>query len=96
MNTLTEEQRSTIYRRLSQMNLDDFQDFFEEVIKSEDYALGLSFVNAIKNKVEVQMRMKLVELQNMRLQGITGGLTGEMTGGFIKCIWRDGFDRVDS
>ena len=92
MNTLTEEQRSTIYRRLSQMNLDDFQDFFEEVIKSGDYAFGLSFVNAIKNKVEVQTRIKLVELQNMRLQG----LTGEMTGGFIKCTWRDGFDREDS
>ena len=92
MNTLTDEQRSTIYRRLSQMNLDDFQDFFEEVIKSGDYALGLSFVNAIRDKVEAQTRMKLVELQNLRLQGITGG----MTGGFIKMTWRDGFDRVDS
>ena len=85
MNILTEEQRSTIYQHLVRLNLDEFQDFFEEVLKSGDYALGLQFVNAIKDKVEFETRTTLIALQTMRLQSITGGLTGP----FIKCTWRD-------
>ena len=92
MNILTDEQRSTIYRHLARLNIDEFQDFFEDVLKSGDYALGLQFVNAIKDKVELETRTKLIALKMMRLQSITGGLTGP----FIKCTWRDGFDRVDS
>ena len=43
-------------------------------MKSGDYAPGLMFVNAVKEKVETETRSKLIELQNMRLASITGGL----------------------
>ena len=71
---LTPEQKIVIYRHLSRINLSDFQDFFEEVLRNGDLALGLMFVNAIKDKVELETRAKLIELQNMRLASITGGL----------------------
>ena len=71
---LTADQKSTIYRHLTRLNLSEFQDYFEEVLKSGDYALGLMFVNAVKEKVETETRSKLIELQNMRLASITGGL----------------------
>ena len=78
---LTSEQKSTIYRHLTGMNLGDFQEFFEEVLRSGDFALGLMFVDAVKAKVEKEAREKLIELQNMRLASITGGL--------LKISWRD-------
>ena len=74
---LTPEQKSTIYRHLTQLNLSEFQDYFEEVLKSGDYALGLMFVNAVKEKVETETRSKLIELQNMRLASLVGGLRWE-------------------
>lgn len=71
---LTPEQKNAIYSHLSRINLGDFQEFFEEVLRSGDFALGLMFVDAVKAKVEKETRSKLIELQNMRLASITGGL----------------------
>ena len=84
---LTTDQKSTIYRHLTRLNLSEFQDFFEEVLKSGDYALGLMFVDAIKDKVEPEVREKLIDLQNMRLASITGGL--------LKVSWRNKDDPLD-
>ena len=78
---LTTDQKSTIYRHLTRLNLSEFQDYFEEVLKSGDYALGLMFVNAVKDKVELEARKKFFDLQNMRLASITGGL--------LKVSWRN-------
>ena len=80
LNELTDDQKKVIYRRLCQMNLDDFSDFFEEVIKSGDIDLALSFVNAIKDKVEVQTRLKLLDLENIRLGILSGG-------GLVRMSW---------
>ena len=71
---LTPDQKSTIYRHLTRLNLSEFQDYFEEVLKSGDYALGLMFVNAVKDKVETEASEKLIALQNMRLASAIGGL----------------------
>ena len=71
---LSPEQKNTIFRHLTRLNLSEFQDYFEEVLKSGDYALGLMFVNAVKEKVETETQSKLMELRNMRLASITGGL----------------------
>ena len=56
-------------------------------MKSGDYALGLMFVNAVKDKVELEAREKFIDLQNMRLASITGGL--------LKVSWRNKDDPLD-
>lgn len=80
LNELTDEQKHVIYRRLCQMNLDDFTEFFEEVIRSGDIDLALSFVNAIKGKIETQTAFKLLNLENLRLNALNGG-------GLVKLSW---------
>ena len=79
----TEEQKNTIYNYLREINLEDFSEFFEMAITEGDIPLALSFVKAIKEKVEIQMRLGMTEVENMRLHNMNLG-----DGGFIKCSWQ--------
>lgn len=81
VNELTPEQESAIYRHLTRLNLSEFKDFFIDVLKHGDYAMGLMFVSALKEKVEINARREQLELQNMKLASITGGL--------LKISWRN-------
>ena len=74
MEIITDEQKISIQCRLESMHLSEFREFFETFVSTGDYELGLTFVDAVKAKVEKEAREKLIELQNMRLASITGGL----------------------
>ena len=95
MNTdntvLTEEQKAAIFDSLSEINLDDFTEFFEMIVTSQDIRqdipFALSFVKAIRDKVEIQVRMSMLGLQNLGLQRINSGNYMD-DGGLIKLSWQ--------
>lgn len=62
------EQRSAIYRHLARLHLEEFQQYVEEIIMSNSPALLLRLINAIAQKVEQDTRLKMVALENMKLE----------------------------
>ena len=65
---LSEEQRSTIYRHLTRLDLEEYQQYVEEIILSNNPTLLLQLINAIAQKVEQNTRLKMVALENEKLE----------------------------
>ena len=72
MEKLTDEQKDIIFRKLSDLNLPEFSDFLAEIIESGDYALAISFITQVIDKVEFRTRDTMLRLNNAQLRALNG------------------------
>ena len=72
MEKLTDEQKDIISRKLSDLNLPEFSDFLAEIIESGDYAMAISFISQVIDKVEFRTRDTMLRLNNAQLRALNG------------------------